>query len=115
MKLTTARLKKLIREEIEKIEEATPSTKNKGTFEYNGHRIRYYVYPVDVAKKDNVSGFQGDSIIGHYRVQKGSNLYQAIAKDYTNSSPSDVYTIGLENREIADILIKNKDIKKDRS
>ena len=115
MKLTTARLKKLIREEMENIEEATPSTKNKGEIEYQGHRVRYYVYPVNVAKRDNVVGFQGKGIIGHYRVQKGSNLYQAIAADYANSSPNDVYTIGLENREIASILIKNNEIKKDRS
>ena len=115
MKLTTERLKKLIREEIENIKEATPSTKNKGNIDYNGNKIRYYVYPVDVATKDNVSGFQGEGLIGHYRVQKGSKLHQAIAADYANSSPKDVYTIGLEDKELVSTLINNNEIKKDQS
>ena len=115
MKLTTERLKKLIREEIENIKEATPSTKNKGTMDYNGHKIRYYVYPLDVATRDNVSGFQGEGLVGHYRVQKGSNLHQAIAADYANSSPKDVYTVGLEDKKLVSTLINNKDIKKDQS
>ncbi len=122
MKLTTKLLKNLIKEELKSMNEATPHTKNQGVLtayrvsqKYPNEKIRYYVYPVDVATEDKVEGFKGKGQVGHYRVVKDKNLYQAIANHYMNSAPNDVYVVGLENREVKDLLIQNNQIEEDRS
>jgi hypothetical protein len=115
MKLTTKTLKQLIKEELNVIKEmATPRTKNRGVFEYEGYRVRYYVYPPNVTSRDNVEGFKG-GLIGHYKVERDSDLYNAIANDYSAADPSDVYVVGLESEDIAQTLIASGQIVKDRS
>ena len=122
MKLTRETLKQLIKEELGAIKEmATPHTKNKGIITYNvgpkyeNHKIRYYVYPVDVATRDNVEGFQGEGHAGHYKVEKNSNLYQDIANHYVDAAKNDVYVVGLEDREAARLLLANGQIQSDKS
>ena len=121
MKLTISVLKQIIKEEITNIKEATPRTKNKGVITYNvspkyeNHKIRYYVYPVNVATRDNVEGFKGEGQVGHYKVEKDSHLYQDIANHYMDSAKNDVYVVGLENREVTQALLANGQIEKDKS
>jgi hypothetical protein len=115
MKLTAKILKQLIKEQLNTMNEmATPYTKNKGDIMFDGYKMRYYVYPVDIASRDNVEGFKG-GMVGHYKVEKDSRLYKEIANQYPEAADNDVYVIGLENREMAEILISNGQIVKDRS
>ena len=45
MKLTTARLKKLIREEMQKLNEAIPARfTKKGVITYNNDKLMYYIF-----------------------------------------------------------------------
>ena len=108
-------LKKLIKEELNSIEEARPPTKNRGVIQFEGYKLVYYVYPMNVTTRDNVEGFKGKGLVGHYKVEKDSDLYQAISGHYQNSTPNDVYVVGLENREMAQVLISNNQIETDKS
>ena len=115
MKLTIETLKQLIKEELGAIKEmATPVTKNKGIVYFEGYRMRYYVYPPNVTSRDNVEGFKG-GLVGHYRVEKDSDLYHTIVNDYSAADPNDVYVVGLESEEIAQTLIASGQIIEDRS
>tara|TARA_R110000824_G_scaffold11277_2_gene49282 strand:- start:498 stop:860 length:363 start_codon:yes stop_codon:yes gene_type:complete len=119
MKLTIKKLKQLIKEELNILKEATPNTDIKGVFEYEGNKIRYYVYPKWTKNmEDDVEGFKR-GLVGHYEVKKPSALYNAIANaianDYPEAQTNDIYVVGLENEEDARSLIKSDQIVKDRS
>ena len=64
MKLTTEMIKKLIKEELNSIEEARPPTKNRGVIQFEGYKLVYYVYPMNVTTRDNVEGFKGKGLVG---------------------------------------------------
>lgn len=80
MKLTTARLKKLIREEIEKLnEKVSRNFVRRGQIKYEGGEYTYYVFikgqnGLKKLSDIKVSGPQSkDNPIGHYRVKNKVN------------------------------------------
>tara|TARA_R110002126_G_scaffold46064_1_gene129903 strand:+ start:112 stop:459 length:348 start_codon:yes stop_codon:yes gene_type:complete len=115
MKLTIEKIKRLIKEELKKMTEATPRTSVKGKVNFGGNNLRFYVYEKDIASGANVEGFKGEGGVGHYMVERGSKLYNEIAKKYKNSKSSDEYVVGLERRETVEKLLAANEIKKDRS
>tara|TARA_R110000751_G_scaffold175272_1_gene281480 strand:+ start:603 stop:950 length:348 start_codon:yes stop_codon:yes gene_type:complete len=115
MKLTIEKIKRLIKEELKKMTEATPRTSVKGKVNFGGNNLRFYVYEKDIASRANVEGFKGEGGVGHYMVERGSKLYNEIAKKYKNSKSSDEYVVGLERRETVEKLLAANEIKKDGS
>ena len=128
MKLTTARLKKLIREELEKISEAIPKSYSQtGEVHYSKGKMVYFVFPKGKPSKFDVEGYVGESLAGHYRVNAKRDtktvpqggLYLAIDALIRKKNPQDQneydYVVGIEDKKLFNRLKASKDILPDVS
>ena len=127
MKLTTERLKRLIREEIQKISEAVPRPYlQTGEVYYSQGKMSYFVFPKGQPSMYGVEGFAPESLGGHYRVDAKRDktvpqggLYLAIDALIRKKNPQDQneydYVVGIEDRELFDRLKASKDILPDVS
>lgn len=83
MKLTTERLKKLIREEMQKIHEAIPSTVDeKGSVSYSGYNLQFFMVYDNIDKTndvvDSLEKATERTLVGQYAVNPAGALMQQI-------------------------------------
>ena len=122
MKLTTTRLKKLIREEIEKLnEKVSRNFVRRGRINYQGGEYSYYVFikgqkGLKKISDIKVSGPQSkDNPIGHYRVKNNVNdpnsLWNAIKDQEENKhgkfKTQHMFVVGSDDKVKVD-KIKNE-------
>ena len=122
MKLTTTRLKKLIREEIEKLnEKVSRNFVRRGRINYQGGEYSYYVFikgqkGLKKISDIKVSGPQSkDNPIGHYRVKNKVNdpnsLWNAIKDQEENKhgkfKTQHMFVVGSDDKVKVD-KIKNE-------
>jgi len=128
MKLTTETLKKLIREEIQKISEAIPKSYSQtGEIQYSKGKLNYYVFPQGQPNKFDVEGYAAGSLAGHYRVNAKRDskfipqgrLYLAIDGLIRKKDPQDQnkydYVVGIEDKDMLKKLEISQDILPDLS
>jgi hypothetical protein len=126
MKLTTARLKKLIHEEIQKLNEAIPTGfVRKGTIRYNNDKMMYYVFEKGTYDSEDVEGLSQSPRFGHYRVndkKAGKKitgaLYLQIDQIVQNDPQLDGsydYVVGVTKEKVYQKLLANDDILEDEN
>lgn len=126
MKLTTARLKRLIREEMQKLNEAVPTGfVKKGVITYNNDKMMYYIFEKGTYDTEDVEGLSQSPRFGHYRVndkkvgkQITGALYlqiDQIVKNDPKLEGSYDYVVGVTKEEVYQKLLNNKDILEDEN
>ena len=124
MKLTTARLKKLIREEMQKLNEAIPARfTKKGVIAYNNDKLMYYIFEKGSYDTEDIEGLSQSPRFGHYRVndkkagQKITGaLYLQIDQIVQNDPELDGsydYVVGVTDKKIYQRLLSGNDILED--
>ena len=124
MKLTTARLKKLIREEMQKLNEAVPTGfAKKGVITYNNDKLMYYIFEKGTYDTEDIEGLSQSPRFGHYRVndkkagQKITGaLYLQIDQIVQNDPDLDgsyEYVVGITDEKVYKKLLASNDILED--
>ena len=126
MKLTTARLKKLIREEMQKLNEAVPTGfVKKGVIKYGDDKIMYYVFEKGSYDTEDIEGLSQSPRFGHYRVndkkvgkEASGGLHLQIDQIIQNDPKLDGsydYVVGVTKEKVYQKLLANKDILEDEN
>lgn len=124
MKLTTKRLKKLIKEEMKKLNEALPASfVDRGFIDYKNHKLRYYIFVKGSYNIEDIEGLSQSPVFGHYRVNdkkagtsKTGALYLKIDQIVQNNPDlNDDYefVVGITKQEAYDDLLNSGDILED--
>lgn len=125
MKLTTEKIKQLVKEEYDKLTEATPDTfYTRGVVEIGfskknsknkiKKKLPYFVYKSGNLEQKDVEGFVGEGAVGHYRVETGTFLHQKITsleKSKPNYNQTDLYVIAIDDKKVLNVLLSTKNIK----
>ena len=130
MKLTTARLKRLIREEMQKLNEAVPTGfVKRGLIEYGEEgeedKIMYYVFEKGTYDSEDIEGLSQSPRFGHYRVndkkvgkEATGGLHLQIDQIVQNDPQLDGdydYVVGVTKEEVYQKLLANNDILEDEN
>ena len=124
MKLTTARLKKLIREEMQKLNEAVPTGfVKKGVITYDKDKLMYYVFEKGSYNTEDIEGLSQSPRFGHYRVndkkvgkEVTGGLHLQIDQIVQNDPKLDGsydYVVGITKEKVYQKLLANNDILED--
>jgi len=123
MKLTTEKIKQLIREEITHLmNEGTPRNYvGKGEISFNNADIRFFAYSKGSLDTDQIDPHAPTSLAGHYHVKRNpiptagntGALYNTIhnLRHGAQAEPtSEEYVVGIEDRKLVASLKNSNDI-----